>query len=506
MEEDHQELQLLPIPQNLPSSSVKFRSLGSDPFEGPSLDLQLSISLRPIRQPSSICKYAEVKPESAGRVEALKWQAAEQIRLAAIEKGYAERLRELSRREMELAQSEFGRARHMWERAREEVDKAERAREEVEKATRRIDSTLLRREHASRNRLWCVFCDTDINEVGSSFACGNAINHLASVDHLKNLKGFLWKYGSGKDCVDSFMISEADLAKWDKKCQSLKNEAPSEGSRGPSVGPLNDIHNELNCEYIDTFDKNTIPSLKSSFSDGVMPLQYYTNERYQVSHSELSEVTEVGPLLHDSNSNLPAGTQMDTGYIDRQHSILYDWGKSSADDYRNGGMFQAYQDERTVNGEGSFQGLQNLTQISSTVNKEAKGNVHSGAPPPWFDATEGNPLHVRLKPGLGRSTLASPLNKSGKSQKLNPKRVGAAWAEKRKIELEMEKRGELVTNGFDANWLPNFGRVWQSGSRKESRKEFEVENKKSPKVQNESEMSIKIQPYISKRMRRDAGE
>uniref|UniRef100_A0A5B7B2B8 Putative TITAN-like protein isoform X2 n=1 Tax=Davidia involucrata TaxID=16924 RepID=A0A5B7B2B8_DAVIN len=147
-----------------------------------------------------------------------------------------------------------------------------------------------------------------------------------------------------------------------------------------------------------------------------------------------------------------------TGYMDSQHSLLYDGGKSSADGYRNGRMYQAYQDERSVNGESSSQGLQNRTQISSTVSKGAKGNVHSGAPPPWFDTTEGNPLNVRLKPELGLSTLASPLNKSRKSQKLNPKQVGAAWAEKRKIELEMEKRGELVTNDFDANWLPNFGK------------------------------------------------
>ena len=42
---------------------------------------------------------------------------------------------------------------------------------------------------------------------------GNAINHLASADHLKNLKSFLWKYGGKMDQVDSFRISEEDLAK-----------------------------------------------------------------------------------------------------------------------------------------------------------------------------------------------------------------------------------------------------------------------------------------------------
>jgi hypothetical protein len=62
-------------------------------------------------------------------------------------------------------------------------------------------------------------------------------------------------------------------------------------------------------------------------------------------------------------------------------------------------------------------------------------------------------------------------------RKLNPKRVGAAWAEKRRAELEMEKEGEIVPITSDSSWLPNFGSVWQSGTRKESRKEFEKNHK-----------------------------
>uniref|UniRef100_A0A5B7BLP4 Uncharacterized protein n=1 Tax=Davidia involucrata TaxID=16924 RepID=A0A5B7BLP4_DAVIN len=151
MEEDQKELQLLPTPQPTPSSSRipswpsepsrKFRSsTGSDPLEGPSLDLQLSISLRPIRPPSDCVLMTNSQAGSPGCVEALKWQAAEQIRLAAMEKAYAESVKELTRREMELAQSEFARARHVWERAREEVERAERMKE---RATRQVDSTCM---------------------------------------------------------------------------------------------------------------------------------------------------------------------------------------------------------------------------------------------------------------------------------------------------------------------------------------------------------------------------
>uniref|UniRef100_A0A1D1YU10 Coiled-coil domain-containing protein 84 n=1 Tax=Anthurium amnicola TaxID=1678845 RepID=A0A1D1YU10_9ARAE len=84
----------------------------------------------------------------------------------------------------------------------------------------------LRPEHAARNRLWCVFCDADVSELGSAFVCSDAIYHLASSEHVKHLKHFLWKYGGGMDRVDSFSISEADLLKWEKKCEVLKVAAP----------------------------------------------------------------------------------------------------------------------------------------------------------------------------------------------------------------------------------------------------------------------------------------
>ncbi|KAI4365978.1 hypothetical protein MLD38_021910 [Melastoma candidum] len=117
-EDDQRELQLLPSPR---SSS--------------SLDLQLSISLRPfsIHPPHQECLDVPVK----GSIRALKWQASEQTRLASIERAYAERLRDLTRREVELAQEEFARARHLWERAREEVDRAERIKD---RATRQVGS------------------------------------------------------------------------------------------------------------------------------------------------------------------------------------------------------------------------------------------------------------------------------------------------------------------------------------------------------------------------------
>lgn len=169
---------------------------------------------------------------------------------------------------------------------------------------------------------------------------------------------------------------------------------------------------------------------------------------------------------------------------------------SSVNGYVNSSS--AYMDKVKSSGSSSSSfmasGSQKLTQVSACGTEESGGNVHTGAPPPWLEATEG----------LNTKSVKSQSKKSRNSGKLNPNRVGAVWAEKRKRELELEKRGEIVASSSDANWLPNFGSVWQSGTRKESRKDFEKEKHKLSKLDAPSEGLLKIQPYISKRMKRDS--
>ncbi|KAD2806093.1 hypothetical protein E3N88_39470 [Mikania micrantha] len=139
MEDDQLELQLLPAPapdhagalySRMSPWTLDLMRYRSDniqiPLEisaGPSLDLQLSI--RPA--PESFC-FIESENETRIRLEELKWHA------------YAERVREMTKREMELAQSELTRARHMWEHAREEMERAEKMKQ---RATRRINSSCM---------------------------------------------------------------------------------------------------------------------------------------------------------------------------------------------------------------------------------------------------------------------------------------------------------------------------------------------------------------------------
>ena len=78
----------------------------------------------------------------------------------------------------------------------------------------------------------------------------------------------------------------------------LKVEAAVEGSRGSLIGPLNDIHNETNCDYANSFKKNDHSfNFAFNFSNGIVPLQNSTDERSQVLH--LPGVTEDGSQSHD---------------------------------------------------------------------------------------------------------------------------------------------------------------------------------------------------------------
>ncbi|XP_073145232.1 TITAN-like protein isoform X2 [Henckelia pumila] len=356
--------------------------------------------------------------------------------------------------------------------------------------------TLLRPEHAHTSRLWCVFCHSDLVQLGSPFACGDAIEHLASEEHCTRVKRFMGKHGGGMDRVDLFRVSEADFDKWEKKCKALKTVAAKLESVGPVIGPLNNIHNEPNPDIVNSFHKNNVNSLNFSVTNDVVPLQRYTNERDQMSCSELSYMSEISSSSSSRVDGLPV-VKVSKGCTVDQHSFnSLNKECSSYGPFCNGsappGISMAVGDSKA-------QGF--LTQISYIPHEATEGNVHTGAPPPWFDASQGNQLDAR-RPEVGN--LMSP--KAGKSSRLNPKRVGAAWAERRKLELELKKRGEPLANSFSANWLPNFGRVWQSGTRKESRKEFQSENKFSYKEDVASENRMPLQPYISKKMRRDASE
>ncbi|KAM0844259.1 hypothetical protein ACQ4PT_057175 [Festuca glaucescens] len=364
-----------------------------------------------------------------------------------------------------------------------------------------------------RSRLWCPFCSADLVDLDSRYAC-NAIYHLASQEHLKGVKDFLRKYGGGMDQVDSFRISEDELSKWEKGCESSSTEAQSltKGMIGPSLGPLKDIQNETTSKIMDSFAETDIPSYSNIASCVVVPLQSPTNGAYHPTSTACYGPSASGSVAY----SVPFGTSglpIEPWVTTHEHH-----GVTSTNMFR-GADAQMKGAQNTFTGNGQNPLASSFAHViyfifwstilfdfvmkyfplqvqqshsGGNLNQGLKANVHTGAPPPWLEASENDPKNGSL------ASHALPSSGKGKLRKLNPKRVGAAWAEKRRAEMEMEKRGEAIPETSDSSWLPNFGGVWQSGSRKESMKDFEKKHKLPEK--NNPELSPEIKPYISKRM------
>ncbi|KAJ7996850.1 hypothetical protein DPEC_G00222800 [Dallia pectoralis] len=99
------------------------------------------------------------------------------------------------------------------------------------------------------------------------------------------------------------------------------------------------------------------------------------------------------------------------------------------------------------------------------------GNVHTGAIPPWLqeDPCEGG--SGTTKPEIGPSFQDFLKQKEQeKLKKLPPNRVGAKFDH---------------SSQTDANWLPSFGRVWNSGRRWQSRHQFREEEGQTNKRKRE---------------------
>lgn len=114
-----------------------------------------------------------------------------------------------------------------------------------------------------------------------------------------------------------------------------------------------------------------------------------------------------------------------------------------------------------------------LTAIHRTRSSSSRGNVHTGAVPPWLQNDDDDSEMLAIGPSekLFRTHLAS--KKKGSK---NPKRVGAEF---------MENRKHMKQD--DDTWLPSFGRVWNHGPRLHSKLEYMDESglRKSRKRQKD---------------------
>ncbi|KAM6370600.1 centrosomal AT-AC splicing factor isoform 2-T2 [Pluvialis apricaria] len=89
---------------------------------------------------------------------------------------------------------------------------------------------------------------------------------------------------------------------------------------------------------------------------------------------------------------------------------------------------------------------------------EGKGNVHTGAKPPWLTEEEEDGSKQQIGPSYEEFLKQK---EKQKLKKLPPERVGANFDH---------------TSQTGDSWLPSFGRVWNHGRRWQSRHQFRTES------------------------------
>eukprot|EP00029_Vermamoeba_vermiformis_P010695 TRINITY_DN5689_c0_g1_i1.p1 TRINITY_DN5689_c0_g1~~TRINITY_DN5689_c0_g1_i1.p1 ORF type:complete len:299 (-),score=78.41 TRINITY_DN5689_c0_g1_i1:595-1491(-) len=103
-----------------------------------------------------------------------------------------------------------------------------------------------------------------------------------------------------------------------------------------------------------------------------------------------------------------------------------------------------------------------------------QGNIHTGARPPW--ETDDEASGVQLGPTVNLLAIARQKHRIQKHK--NPNRVGAEHANRVRLEQQGVTAANEQESEADPHWLPKFGRVFNAGTRADSRKEFEREQRK----------------------------
>ncbi|KAI5063030.1 hypothetical protein GOP47_0021577 [Adiantum capillus-veneris] len=319
--------------------------------------------------------------------------------------------------------------------------------------------TVLRPSDRPLNSFWCSFCGTTITELDSTFACSNTLRHLASASHLDAVEKFWHENGAEAEKRHLYGITSEELAKWEDACKAL---SAASTSMELSHGAVNNIPSACSSSVATCFDTLSVACCMNSHTSDPLPLYKDGNSCYNT--------------------------------IDKRNAVKY--GPNISDT-----VFAP-----KFNGATSMMCSSNLEQHSGRTcirlpSGPGDGNVHSGAPPPWLQTSESKTdSAAHALPNCGATLSRSKERQLKKSR--NPKRVGAAWADKRRAEMGREAAGHSLQRGLqvDKDWLPNFGGVWQSGSRRETRKEFEAERSLSLETSKPDKIKV-IQPYVSKRQR-----
>nr|XP_040050661.1 coiled-coil domain-containing protein 84 [Gasterosteus aculeatus aculeatus] len=301
--------------------------------------------------------------------------------------------------------------------------------EKVKEARRTLKKPQVEKFYCTQPKktFWCYCCgceiERDVTDGNMNVLYGGLLEHMATPEHRKNTHKFWWENKADPKLRDKVIITEEETERFKAEVEKALD----------SFVEIEDEFIKQQADTIRTQEKNRRELFQSLLERDTEPELFNGPNGTDKSAEEAvsSQFTPQGSH-HQAGSN-----------------VVKSMVKAPRAGSGQGLTFIGYQDSNT-------------------------GNVHTGALPPWLqeDPLEGTSAaagHPQIGPSLEGFLKQK---EQEKLKKLPPNRVGANFDH---------------SSHTDANWLPSFGRVWNSGRRWQSRHQFRQEEgqKKRPKRKKE---------------------
>ncbi|XP_054467623.1 coiled-coil domain-containing protein 84 [Anoplopoma fimbria] len=301
--------------------------------------------------------------------------------------------------------------------------------EKVKEARRTLKKPQVEKFDCTQNKqtFWCYCCGCDIErnvtDGNMTVLYGGLLEHMATPEHKKSTHKFWWENKADPKLRDKVVITEEETERFKAEVEKA----------------------------LESFVENEDEFLKQE-ADNIRAQEKHRQEVFQ---SLLERDTE--PELF----NGPNGTDMSA-----EDAVSSKFTPRGSDHQTGSSCVKSMVGApRAATGKGlTFIGYQDSNS----------GNVHTGAVPPWLqedprEGTSAAAAHPEIGPSLQEFLKQK---EQEKLKKLPPNRVGANFDH---------------SSHTDANWLPSFGRVWNSGRRWQSRHQFRQEEgqKNRPKRKKE---------------------
>ncbi|XP_033947103.1 centrosomal AT-AC splicing factor [Pseudochaenichthys georgianus] len=302
--------------------------------------------------------------------------------------------------------------------------------EKVKEARRTLKKPQVEKFDCTQHKktFWCYCCgleiDRNVTDDNMTVLYGGLLEHMATPEHRRNTHKFWWENKADPKLRDKVIVTEEETERFKVEvAKALESFVEQE-----------DEFIKQQADYIRTQEKN----------------------RQEVLQSLLEREAE-SELFNGAN-----GTDLSA-----EETVSSQFTLQGSDQQARSSFVQSMvKAPRAATGQGlTFIGY----QLQDTSNR---GNVHTGAVPPWLqedplEGTSGAAAHPEIGPSL-QGFLKQ--KEQEKLKKLPPNRVGANFDH---------------SSQTDANWLPSFGRVWNSGRRWQSRHQFRQEEGQKRKKKRE---------------------